>query len=52
MENMYSTSDDDYITDEQDELIRLKRYVKKLTKLLDSADEEDFFGTDGWRSKL
>ncbi len=30
----------------------LLEYVKELEYLLDEADQEDFYGTEGWRHNL
>lgn len=30
----------------------LKKYLKKLITRLDELDEDDFFGTEGWRKFL
>lgn len=30
----------------------IREYLRRLLKALDKLDEDDFFGTEGWRHRL
>lgn len=32
--------------------VRVVRIVEEMIELLDEADREDFFGTEGWKHRL